>query len=57
MGIALREDLSVDFYFDFRNIETIDSTEDEIFFSIDLSYTNIHSISMNSKTLEIKDYV
>ena len=45
-AIALHKNLSVDFYFDYRNVETLKSSNDEVYFDIDIDFCTVYFRSM-----------
>ena len=56
VGIVLRENHSVDFYYDYRHVETIYSTDNEVFFEIDLSFRSVILKSVELTGKNIKNY-
>lgn len=49
-AIALHKNLSVDFYFNYRNVETLKSTKEEVFFDIDIDFRTVYFRSIGLQT-------
>ena len=49
-GVVLKEDFSVDLYYDFRVVETIRSNSKAVYYSIDLSFKEMFLFSINLET-------
>ena len=43
VGIALRKDCSVDLYYEYVNVKTIDSTPNCVYFAIDVDFNQIYT--------------
>ena len=41
-AIALHKNLSVDFYFDYKNVETLKSSSEEVYFDIDIDFRTVY---------------
>ena len=54
-AIALHKNLSVDFYFDYRNVETLKSSNDEVYFDIDIDFCTVYFRSMGLQKIKNDD--
>jgi hypothetical protein len=48
--VVLKEDFSVDLYYDYRLVETIRSDSKAVYYSIDLSFKEMFLFSINLET-------
>lgn len=55
-AVALCKNLSVDFYYEYRNVETVVSEKGCIFFSVDLDFRYIHFNSLDFERKELTNY-
>ena len=53
-AVALKEDFSVDLYYDFRLVETIRSDVQSVYYAIDLSFKELFLFSIDLQTKSIR---
>ena len=53
-AVALKEDFSVDLYYDFRLVETLRSDAQSVYYAIDLSFKELFLYSIDLQTKSIR---